>query len=347
MVAPTQSCNASDPCTFRGILDGPNGQVIFDTPTLTDQLNVVWAQGGTRRWAAYLPNSSSDLRFYSQTTGDVMILTSSGKIGIGVLNPDTSLTLLPAGFTDPIQIGDSGCGSAYPGITFSPTISCTNYSLLGDGKDTFINRPSGGVIRFREANVEQVAIAPGGDVVARGRVIAQKGFNGTCTSSPAVVSVKCNQDVAEAFASTEPTEPGDLVVLVAQAGPEPTVRKSVQPYEGLLAGVTSTNPGLVFDYGQTFLAGDNSKLVTQDKTIVAVVGRVELKVSLENGSIAVGDPLTSSSKPGVAMKATKAGKIIGYALESADRDGKILIWLQPGMFIPDHLLEQLNQLQRN
>jgi len=124
-----------------------------------------------------------------------------------------------------------------------------------------------------------------------------------------------------------------------------TVRKSTQPYEELLAGVVSTNPGLVFDNGQTHLAGDNSQLITRTKTTVALVGRVSVKVSLENGPIVSGDPLTSSSKPGVAMRATKAGKSIGYALEGADKDGKVLVFLQPGYYIPARLLERLNELE--
>ena len=44
-----------------------------------------------------------------------------------------------------------------------------------------------------------------------------------------------------------------------------------------------------------------------------------MKVTLDNGPITVGDPLTSaSSTPGYAMKATRAGKILGYALEAFD-----------------------------
>ena len=41
----------------------------------------------------------------------------------------------------------------------------------------------------------------------------------------------------------------------------------------------------------------------------------------ENGPIAAGDPLTSSSVPGVAMKATASGYVIGKALESFDELG--------------------------
>ena len=64
----------------------------------------------------------------------------------------------------------------------------------------------------------------------------------------------CNQDLAEAYTSAEPTESGDLVVLIPETIAK--VRKSTKPYEELLAGVVSTNPGLVFDNGQTHLAGD-------------------------------------------------------------------------------------------
>ncbi|MBI3659124.1 hypothetical protein HY230_01465 [Candidatus Acetothermia bacterium] len=186
-------------------------------------------------------------------------------------------------------------------------------------------------------------------VTLNGKVTTAGGFHGQCLKSTdpafnANTSRDCNMDMAEAFASIELTEPGDLVVLVPDAVNTPTVRKSAQPYKGLLVGVVSTNPGLVFDNGQTYLAGDNSQLITKDKTVVAAVGRVLAKVSLENGPIRVGDPLTSSSKPGVAMRATKAGKIVGYALENAKSDGKILIWLQPGTYIPENLLDQLNQL---
>jgi cytoskeletal protein CcmA (bactofilin family) len=55
-----------------------------------------------------------------------------------------------------------------------------------------------------------------------------------------------------------------------------------------------------------------------NSVIISLAGRVPVNVSLENGPIQVGDPLTSSSTPGVAMKATGPGDIIGTALESYD-----------------------------
>jgi hypothetical protein len=181
-------------------------------------------------------------------------------------------------------------------------------------------------------------------VDATGKVFADGGFNGTCPTGFGAVffPVICNQDLAETFRTLEPTEPGDLVVLANQADPRPTVRKSARPYEGLLLGAVATNPGLVFDNGETHLAGDNSKLITPEKTAVGLVGRVPVKVSLENGPIAVGDPITSSSSAGIAMRATSAGQIIGYALEKADQKGKVLVHLQPGYYIPPRMLAMLN-----
>jgi hypothetical protein len=176
-------------------------------------------------------------------------------------------------------------------------------------------------------------------VGVNGKVTSAGGFNGRCLSTGAFgtsTGNACNMDLAEAYDSAQPTEAGDLVSLVPNA--EAKVRKSVKRYEPLLLGVVSTNPGLVFDAGRTHLAGDNSGLLTKDKTVVALVGRVPVKISMENGPIRVGDPLTSSSKSGIAMKATVAGKIIGYALASANKEGKVLAFVQPSYYAAPQLV---------
>ena len=195
----------------------------------------------------------------------------------------------------------------------------------GEPLFTFFGRPAGST-----AGVSSLV-----SISAAGKLTAIGGFNGTCRSDGFVASGPvCNQDVAETFATTERTAPGDLVTLVAQNSSASTVRKANRAYDELLVGVVSQNPGLVFDNGQTHLAGDNSQLITDDKTVVALVGRVLVNVTTENGPIAAGDPLTSASMPGAAMKATHAGKIIGYALEAAEHDGQALVLLQPGTWLP-------------
>jgi hypothetical protein len=67
-------------------------------------------------------------------------------------------------------LGDPGCGAGYAGVGFGALSGCTNYSMIGNGKETFFNRPTGGYIHFRENNGgdngagDQMVIAPGGAV---------------------------------------------------------------------------------------------------------------------------------------------------------------------------------------
>ncbi len=102
-------------------------------------------------------------------------------------------------------------------------------------------------------------------------------------------------------------EAGDVVAIdsTLKAG----VKKSEKTYDSNTLGIISTNPGLTI--GDT--NGEGLKPV-----LVALAGRVPVKVSLENGSISPGDLLTPSSTAGIAMKATKAGVIIGQSLTNYD-----------------------------
>ena len=64
---------------------------------------------------------------------------------------------------------------------------------------------------------------------------------------------------------------------------------------------------------------------------VALVGRVMVHVNNENGAIAVGDPITSSSTAGYGMKATEPGTIIGFALDAyaGSGAGAIMVYVNP------------------
>jgi len=108
-------------------------------------------------------------------------------------------------------------------------------------------------------------------------------------------------DLAERYTSTEVLEPGEVVV--GDAATDHSVKRSTGQYQNTLLGVVSTQPG--------FVAGN----YTEDSYPIALVGRVPVKVSTENGMIHTGDALTSSSIPGYAMKAIVAGRVVGRALE--------------------------------
>lgn len=68
--------------------------------------------------------------------------------------------------TGSTAINNMGCGGSFGGIGFGAngSKSCANYSLLGEGANTYLNRPLNGSIFFREANNAEMIIAAGGNV---------------------------------------------------------------------------------------------------------------------------------------------------------------------------------------
>jgi len=74
--------------------------------------------------------------------------------------------------------------------------------------------------------------------------------------------------------------------------------------------------------------------------IIGLTGQVSMKVSTINGAIKNGDALTSSPFPGVAMKATKEGEIVGRAIGSYNEPnsstvGEISTYVSRTWYDPD------------
>jgi hypothetical protein len=106
-------------------------------------------------------------------------------------------------------------------------------------------------------------------------------------------------------------EPGDVVVIAEPPDDRALLAKSRIPYDSKIAGVIS-NP----ETAALIIGGSHPTDVNRnDLKPLALSGRVLTKVTTENGAIRIGDPLTSSSKPGIAMKATKSGWILGRAMQ--------------------------------
>jgi len=121
-------------------------------------------------------------------------------------------------------------------------------------------------------------------------------------------------DVAENYPTKDSALEAAEVVTLDKDNPV-FVKRSSSAYDSKLLGVVSTEPGVLLGGFKT----SKSQFLGETQVPIALSGRVPVKVSLENGPINVGDPLTSaSSTPGAAMKATRAGRIIGIALESFD-----------------------------
>lgn len=64
--------------------------------------------------------------------------------------------------------------------------------------------------------------------------------------------------------------------------------------------------------------------------VVGLAGRVPVKVSTKNGDIQPGDYITTSDIPGIGMKATDAGRVIGKALTGITGvdSGTIVVFIQ-------------------
>ena len=121
--------------------------------------------------------------------------------------------------------------------------------------------------------------------------------------------------------------PGDLLMIDASG--ERRLSLAQTPYSTLVAGVYSTQPGVVASTHRVDEALPNNEVP------LAVVGIVPCKVTTENGPITVGDLLVTSSTPGRAMKGTDRGRmlgaVVGKALESLQKGTgviQVLVTLQ-------------------
>lgn len=135
-------------------------------------------------------------------------------------------------------------------------------------------------------------------------------------------------DLAEKYPTTDNTLGAGEVVAMDEDN-YGYVRRSGKRNERNLVGVISTKPGFT-------LSGPDSGY----SKAIALVGRTQVRVTGENGDVAVGDPLTSASTPGYAMKATEPGMIVGHALESfasttngiVDATGTVMMVVQTGYY---------------
>ncbi len=134
-------------------------------------------------------------------------------------------------------------------------------------------------------------------------------------------------DLAEDYPTRDDSlKAGDIVSI--DPSEQTFVKKSTGQSSDYIVGVYSTRPAL--------------RLSQQDSTIngaravpIALAGRVPVKVSAENGSILPGDPITiSPTQPGVGVKATKNGRIIGMSMGSFSGGGigEVTIFLNPSYY---------------
>jgi hypothetical protein len=210
----------------------------------------------------------------------------------------------------------------------APTSATTTFTVSGlpntvDGTEAFftINDTKPAATNGVTATVHTVVLVIGTQTIAtlagasgEGAVTETRSFivmrmNGTwrivgeppTTAVANTTSTATTADYAEYidYSGNVKPQPGDLLTV----GDDPaSVKQTTIAYDDDALGVVSTSPY------ETAGADDGHSV------IIALTGRVPVNVNLQNGPIAIGDKLTASSTPGQAMKATKAGHIIGTAL---------------------------------
>ncbi len=257
-------------------------------------------------------NGTTGSDLYVRTGGvDRVYVSRDGKVGIGTVNPKTSLHVSNGSlFLD-------GEFAGTPQVIFSPIPGSTGHQWelypIPSGFDTYdrtakkawLSISNEGLVGIRTSN-PQAVLHVKGNVQIDDKCTATA--QGTC-------------DLAETFLSLDNATPGDVVVL--DPSRFKAMRLADRPYDPAIAGVVSTDPTLVM--GQSDVP---------EGIPVAIAGVVPVKITLEGGPIEVGDPLTSSSTPGHAMRAGRPGPVIGKAMEPFDGTegwaGTVRVLVAPG-----------------
>lgn len=216
--------------------------------------------------------------------GGVSVFTNAGAGSI-----KTEIIHSDAGYAND-DLGSSWSGTDADDIsaiaTYSDTLTFGNGSFLrAQRKD----------ISLKQLQVETIGALE--DV--RQQLVASGLFGATQD----VLGLGQGADLAERYYSAESLEAGEVVSI--DAAREAGIKRSTAAYQRDVLGIVATKPGIVLGPGG------------EDSYPVALVGRVPVRVTNENGQIYAGDRLTASSRPGYAMFARQAGRVIGEALSDA------------------------------
>jgi hypothetical protein len=284
-------------------------------------------------------NNPSNALDVNGSANDMVVLTST--LSTSFIRPlemlDSSMT---TGQNLVYHVGHdlSNNNTAYIGFHYSGTGSPENWLTMGFwGTDNVYNFTPSGHVGFGTTAMGNGALvvnqqSSAGNIFSASqsgttlfnidnsgntRIVAslcvKATFTTACAGSTAGTIYATNTtvqsaDVAENYVSSQTLEPGD-VIMPAADGDNQAVIKTTSAYQTQTIGIVSTKPGVT-------LNSDAQTDATHPNLYpIALQGRVPVKVSTTNGQIHTGDLLTASNIPGVAMKATNQGQIIGKALE--------------------------------
>lgn len=208
----------------------------------------------------------------------------------------------PSGATCDVMVNDEEAGNTFTNIACGTSTGSIATNALDDEiviSGTVVNGSTPGTVmlQFRQN------AASGTSTIYAGTYILGYRVDGA--------------DLAENYYTMDTPAPSPGTILSIDNQNQDIVTRSKIPYDKNLVGVVTTQPGLVI--------GKAAPKTGASTILVALSGRVPVKISDENGQVLPGDYLTSSSSPGLAMKATKAGPVIGQALTAQPSDGESIV----------------------
>ncbi len=126
-------------------------------------------------------------------------------------------------------------------------------------------------------------------------------------------------DIAEDYQTRDDElVPGDVAAIDPGSESGFVRRADLARGDGLrLLGVVSTHPAFRLSQKENFNPAAGSRTVP-----IALAGRVPVRIDPDSEPITAGDYLAASSKPGMAIKSTQSGGVVGKALEGWSRGGK-------------------------
>ncbi|MBN2101123.1 hypothetical protein JW710_04525 [Candidatus Dojkabacteria bacterium] len=141
----------------------------------------------------------------------------------------------------------------------------------------------------------------------------------TTTPIPYIQLTYCQKSAGSDLAEWLPTDQDISSATIVSVDPDSTEKAVVttKEYDNSVIGVVASSPG--------WLIGVEEEGAIQ----LALAGRVPVRVSLKNGDIENGDPITTSTIPGVGMKASRPGTVIGKAMESLDSTNATDVCVDP------------------
>src|SRR3989344_1657728 len=277
-------------------------------------------------------STSANLALQTTTSGDIS-LAAAGKVNFSsstktIFTPSSTQTLSASStiVVNSTHLKVAGSGGAVT-LTSTPTIadgvegdfviirgtSSTNTLTVQDqGTLPSSNMELGSTTR-QLGNGDSIGL------LFDGSVWVEMWFSGSIDA-----------DLAEMYKARD-VDFGEVVAL--SDSETLTVEKATLNSGPRAIGISSAHP--------SYLIGN--QFPDQVAIPVALAGRVPVKISSLSKPVAIGDPMAVSVEPGKTAKATKAGFIVGRALESWTPDSsrpEVLvyvnpIWYDPGLTLSD------------